>query len=124
MARYVLELFCNPEFGNRLKTLHAANGCVQPGVVTCGGSHVTALVTSTASKMARVDIPTWVLSITLVFVIIANDSGFCRAEVGDQHGQLCKWGRVLPLLVRRHPRLRPHRAGGHLRPGEMCRDLS
>lgn len=103
--------------GIGLDTLHTASDCVQP-------SHVTAMVTAMASKTARVDIPTWVLSNTLVLVVISSDSGFCRAEVGDQHGQLCKRGRVLPLLVRRHPRLRPHRAGGHLRPGEMCRDLS
>ena len=37
-----------------------------------------------------------------------------RAQVGDQHGLMRKWWRVLPLLLFSRARLRPHRASGHL----------
>jgi hypothetical protein len=39
-----------------------------------------------------------------------------RAEVRHLDGQLRQWRRLLPLQLFRGARLRPHRAGGHLRP--------
>ena len=40
-----------------------------------------------------------------------------RPEVGDLDGQLRQRRRLLPLFLRRGARLRPHRAGRHLRAG-------
>src|SRR3954465_13056137 len=39
-----------------------------------------------------------------------------RAALGDQHGQLRQWRRLLSLFLFGGARLRPDRAGGHLRP--------
>ena len=40
-----------------------------------------------------------------------------RAALGDQHGQLRQWRRLLPLFLFRGARLRPRGAGGRLCPG-------
>ena len=43
-------------------------------------------------------------------------SADARAQMGDQHGLLCKWRRLLSLLILGGARLRSHRACGHLCP--------